>query len=267
MEQIGADRLRILVADDHASIRENLRYLFNAEPDMHVVGVARNGDEVLEQLTFMEPDVLVLDHAMPGGASGMGVLAEMRRRGLRTRVVVFTMSTEVCDAARAAGAAACLAKDAPYDTILQAVRAAGVFSLPDPTEARSRRTVPAAHPPVPGRARVLVVDDDVHIRGLVATALEDEGFETRAVANGAQALEESVRWSPRVIVLDMLMPVMDGRQFVQVYRHVPNGSAKIVALTALSRASGIAKELGVDAGLAKPFDVDTLVRTVTTLAS
>lgn len=265
--QLPNDRLRILVADDHPSIRENLRYLFNGEPDLVVVGVASNGRDVLMRVRELEPDVIVLDNEMPGGPSGFAVLAELKRTNHPARVVLFTMGPELCELARERGADACLAKDAPYEMVLDAVRAAGVFVLTDPAEVRRRQTITQTGVATPGRPRVLVVDDDADIRGIVASALESEGFETRTVADGAQALYESVRWRPKVIVLDVLMPVMGGRDFMQAYRHVPDRSARVVALTALSRAAGIAQEMGADAGLGKPFEVDDLVKTVASLAN
>src|SRR5258708_19678740 len=59
------DRIRIVVADDHPSIRENLRYLLNDEDDFEVVGVARDGGEALATTIALEPDVVVLDESMP----------------------------------------------------------------------------------------------------------------------------------------------------------------------------------------------------------
>ena len=54
------ERIRIVVADDHPSTRENLRYLLNAEPDVEVVGAARNGVEALRLILELRPDVAVL---------------------------------------------------------------------------------------------------------------------------------------------------------------------------------------------------------------
>lgn len=63
------------------------------------------------------------------------------------------------------------------------------------------------------------------------------------------------------------MPRMGGREFIEAYRHVPNARARIVALSALPRAVGIARELGCDAGLAKPFGLEELLKTMGTLAA
>src|SRR5258708_1659431 len=74
-------RVRILVADDHPSIRENLRYLLNDEDDFEVVGVARDGGEALATTIALEPDVVVLDESMPVMPGSAGV-AHLPQRGL-----------------------------------------------------------------------------------------------------------------------------------------------------------------------------------------
>src|SRR5207245_3461784 len=66
--------------------------------------------------------------------------------------------------------------------------------------------------------RVLVVDDDPDIRELLFTALEDEGFEVVPAANGQEALAIIRTFHPDVIILDLMMPVMDGWQFVKEMR-------------------------------------------------
>ena len=119
------ERLRVLIADDHQVVREQLATLLNSEDDVQVIGLAPDGAGALDQATALTPDVLILDHNMRGLLSGLDVIRALRRAQLATRVVMYTMATEVCDAARAAGAAACISKDAPYDMLLDAVRAAG----------------------------------------------------------------------------------------------------------------------------------------------
>jgi CheY-like chemotaxis protein len=259
-----AERLRIVVADDHPSIRENLRYLLNAEPDLEVVGSAKNGFEAIAWVRELRPDVLVLDGLMPDGPDGLAVLRELRRSEEPTRVVFYTLATELCDDARAAGAAACVAKDASYDLVVDAVRAAGVFLLAGHRRP-ARRTSDTGV--ALGAPRVLIVDDDPDTRDLVGSALADAGYDTRTVANGGQALVESDRWHPNVIVLDLMMPGMDGRAFIEAYRHFPERSARIIALSGLPRASQLARELGCDIGLSKPFDLQELVQAVAQLGT
>ncbi|HYR94399.1 MAG TPA: response regulator, partial [Methylomirabilota bacterium] len=172
-----ADKLKIVVADDYPSIRENLRYLLDAEPDLTVLGVAENGTEAVRLVRELAPDVLVLDQDMPGGPDGLSVLRELRQSGVITRVVLYTLSTEVCPAAREAGAAACVAKDAAYEMVLDAVRAAGTFVV---SEDGRRRSASSLLSRVRVGTRVLVVDDDEDIRTMLSQLLASEGYETRS---------------------------------------------------------------------------------------
>jgi CheY-like chemotaxis protein len=111
--------------------------------------------------------------------------------------------------------------------------------------------------------RALVVDDEPAIRDILSDALESEGYSVEQAENGAAALARVRDRRPDVIVLDLMMPVMDGATFVQtchaeaVCRDVP-----IVVLSAahgLSNRAGDLQPLGVRACLAKPFDLDTLL--------
>ncbi len=244
-------RLRIVVADDHPSIRENLRALLNAEPDLLVVDVAKNGLDAARLVRRHGADVLIVDADMPG-ADGISVTGALRASGARTRVIVYTMRTELCERACAAGAAACVSKDVPYGLLVDAVRAAGIYLVD------RRSTSP--------RPKVLVVEDDDASREMLVTALGELGFQVSAAPNGERALVECARQEPDVIVLDLLMPVMSGRDFLRAYRRRPSRRARIVALSALPRAPEIARELGCDVRLTKPLDIGQLVRSVAVLA-
>ena len=259
------ERLRVLIVDDHRVVREQLATLLNAEDDMQVVGLAPDGAGALDQAKALTPDVLILDQNMPGLLSGLDVIRALRRAQLATRVVMYTMATEVCDEARATGAAACISKDAPYDMVLDAVRAGGAFSLARPVGSKKREPGGGRHER--GTAvRVLVVDDDAGIRDVLSEALRGVGFEVTSAANGEDALRECARGDPNVIVVDLLMPVMGGRAFLQAYRRLSLARAKVVVLSALSSAAQVARELGCDAGYSKPFDLDELVATVDALS-
>lgn len=121
-----ARRLRVLVADDHPSVRESLRYLIDAEADLKCVGVVRDGWRCVELCGEIQPDVLVLDHNMPG-ADGVSVTRTLDRLVPNVRVVMYTLDEEICPVAHAFGAAACVTKDAPHAALLRAIRAAGAI--------------------------------------------------------------------------------------------------------------------------------------------
>ena len=106
---------------------------------------------------------------------------------------------------------------------------------------------------------VLVVDDDPGIRAFMSIALRMEGFVVDTAADGAEALDKARRSHPDAIVLDMLMPGMDGRDFVRAWRaEAADRQAPVVMMSAGS-APVWADEPGVQAFLAKPFDLDMLL--------
>ena len=111
---------------------------------------------------------------------------------------------------------------------------------------------------------VLVVDDDPGIRRLALMALTSAGFRVLAADNGATALPILLAEHPSVIVLDMAMPVMDGREMF--HQMELNGHRPAVVIVSAEDATGSQRELGAEASLAKPFDPDDLVEAVTTLA-
>src|SRR5258708_15390860 len=113
-------RVRILVADDHPSIRENLRYLLNDEDDFEVVGVARDGGEALATTIALEPDVVVLDESMPV-MPGSAVVAPLPERGGASRVVMYTSEPRVCERPLAAGADRCVGKEEPMEVPVAAL--------------------------------------------------------------------------------------------------------------------------------------------------
>jgi two-component system, NarL family, response regulator NreC len=86
-------RIRVLLADDHAVLRAGLRALLGAEPDMEVVGEAEDGEEAVRQARALQPDVVVLDIAMPR-LNGLEVIRQVRGLGLPIRVLVLTMHAE-----------------------------------------------------------------------------------------------------------------------------------------------------------------------------
>lgn len=84
------DKVRILLADDHAVLRAGLRVLLNAEPDMEVVGEAADGEEALKKVKNLEPELVLLDLTMPK-MNGMECLKEIISAYPDIKVLVLTM--------------------------------------------------------------------------------------------------------------------------------------------------------------------------------
>ncbi len=113
--------IRVLLADDHPVVREGLRGMLAAEPDIEVVGEAASGPEAVILAERLRPDVVLMDLRMPGGD---GVAATRQLAG--TTVVVMTTYDSDADILRAveAGAAGYLLKDTPREVLADRVRAA-----------------------------------------------------------------------------------------------------------------------------------------------
>jgi DNA-binding response OmpR family regulator len=110
-------------------------------------------------------------------------------------------------------------------------------------------------------SKVLVVDDEPEIVQFVTSALQDEGFEVVSAANGRQAVDAAARDRPDLVVLDMMLPRLDGQQVAQGIRRL-HGDIPILLVTADGQVRDKAQRVGAFAFLSKPFDVDDLLKLV-----
>ena len=116
--------LRIFLADDHAVVREGLKALINAEPDMTVVGEAADGLVACEQVSLLRPDVVVMDVSMPG-LTGSQATARLRQECPTVRVLALTVHEDkgYIRQLLAAGAAGYVLKRAAPEELIHAIRA------------------------------------------------------------------------------------------------------------------------------------------------
>jgi len=113
---------------------------------------------------------------------------------------------------------------------------------------------------------ILVVDDEPELQEALRDLLELEGYDVRVARDGIEALERVEAAKPRLIVLDLMMPRMDGYGFVaELERRNLRDEIPIIVLTADGKASTKADHLGAAAGVAKPFDVTMLLGEVARL--
>lgn len=147
--------IRVLLVDDHAILRDGLRAILAAEPDIQVVAEAGDGVEAIRQAVQHKPDVVLLDLSLPM-LSGLDVLREITQRKLDAAVLMLSMHDggESVRAALAAGARGYLVKGCPAPTVVQAVRTvhAGQRYLAEPVASKvldallERDGSPAARP-------------------------------------------------------------------------------------------------------------------------
>lgn len=117
--------------------------------------------------------------------------------------------------------------------------------------------------------RILVVDDEESIRTTVAEALADEGYEVLTAPDGAKALELVRATEPDGVVLDLMMPLLDGWGFLQACRQEKLcASTPVLVLSAYRKlAEAAPAELRVDRVLAKPFELEVLLEAVDELVT
>jgi DNA-binding NarL/FixJ family response regulator len=113
--------ISVLIADDQDLVREGLRMLLEAEPDIRVAGEAANGTQALTQARRLDPDVVVMDIRMPE-VDGIEATALLIRAGCRARILTTFNLDEYVYRAMKAGASGFLLKDASREQLAQAVR-------------------------------------------------------------------------------------------------------------------------------------------------
>jgi DNA-binding NarL/FixJ family response regulator len=117
------DKIRVVIADDHAVVREGTRTLLEREEDMQVVGEAADGEEAIKRIEELKPDVAILDISMPK-LSGIEVTRRIKPRFPSTAILILTAydNDEYIFALLEAGAAGYLLKDAHGREVVEAVR-------------------------------------------------------------------------------------------------------------------------------------------------
>jgi PAS domain S-box-containing protein len=121
--QAGA-KVRVLLVDDHATVRDGLRRILTADPELEIVGEASHGEEAVSLARALRPDVVLMDVHMPK-TDGIAATRALKSELAATRVIGLSMhdSHEFADAMIEAGASAYLTKDVRGDELLAAVRA------------------------------------------------------------------------------------------------------------------------------------------------
>jgi CheY-like chemotaxis protein len=109
---------------------------------------------------------------------------------------------------------------------------------------------------------VLVVEDNQDLAEVMMFVLREAGFAARSASNGVEALEAVAAKRPALILLDMLMPIMDGWRCAQELRARYGESLPIVVVSAAEDIGAVKETIGADGALAKPFELPDLMELV-----
>lgn len=206
----------VLIIDDDPDARALLRRLLAAD-GFHVED-AHDGASGIERARAMRPDAITLDVLMPG-MDGWAVLKELRSDESLADIPVIMLSVlREQQLGLALGASEYVTK---------------------PVDRAQLRRIMHRHRPASATGPVLVVEDDTETRRVMARSLLKEGFRVVEAENGRVALERVAAERPGVILLDLVMPTMDGLEFLTELRRTDAGRAiPVVVLTAkdLTRA-------------------------------
>src|SRR5262245_36673341 len=125
MAETKKTRLRVLLADDHVTVRHGLKLIIDGQPDMSVVAEASDGESAIAQALAVKPDVIVMDISMPGMT---GLVATRKLKKLQPDAVIVTLTRHSDDAylqeLLRAGVAGYVLKQSPPTELVQAIRAA-----------------------------------------------------------------------------------------------------------------------------------------------
>jgi two-component system, NarL family, nitrate/nitrite response regulator NarL len=121
--QPAGEPIRLVIADDHAIFRSGLRRLLEDEPGFVVVGEASDGEEAVQSVQTLAPDVLLLDLSMPG-VSGLDVVRQLSHRPHHSQIMMLTASIASSDIATALqlGARGVVLKESAADVLIEGIK-------------------------------------------------------------------------------------------------------------------------------------------------
>jgi DNA-binding NarL/FixJ family response regulator len=175
-------KIRILIADDHPTIRKGLTATLEPESDMEVVGAAATRQEAVAMWQEMQPDITLMDLAFEGGDGGVDAIRQIRKHSTSAKIIVFSAVTgdeDVFQALRS-GAVTFLTKEMPDEELVQTIRDVHAGGRPIPPEIARKLADRLTQSSLTAR--------EVEVLSLVA-----RGYRNKEVASALCISEETVQ--------------------------------------------------------------------------
>jgi len=183
--------VRILLADDHPIFRDGLRKLLTSDDNLTIVGEASNGQECIQMLSKLKPDILLLDLRMPD-KDGLAVLEEINFETVPTRVIVLTATEDDRDVIRAMrlGARGVVLKQSATDLLVKSIHKvySGEIWLDQHMTAEVMKAFSKSSEAGPRRDKPLLSDREKEIVQLVA-----QGFRNKEIGEKLFISEQTVK--------------------------------------------------------------------------
>jgi NarL family two-component system response regulator YdfI len=182
--------IRILITDDHLIVREGLRMIFDTVPDIELVGEANNGQEALDAVDTLHPDVVLMDLQMPV-MDGITAIKHLRKMHPELAIIILTTYKEdaLMHQGLAAGAHGYLFKDTDRETLIDTIQAAvHGKTLLSPEVLRQVLNYQNSIPASPSNAESLLTDREVEVLLMVA-----DGARNKEIAYKLGITERTVR--------------------------------------------------------------------------
>lgn len=246
--------IKVLIIEDEEALLSVLEHKLIREG--YEVALARDGEQGLEEIRTAKPDVVLLDIVMPK-LDGFGVLAKLKNEGLIYKLPVIIISNSgqpvEIDRALKLGARDYLVKaEFSPDEVVQKVRK--VMSDPPAAAAAEESEPVSILPPSANRAasgpsaRILIIEDDQFLRDLMERKLIKEGFVVETAIEGESGLQKIKSWRPDLVLLDIILPGLDGFSILEkVKADASVASIPVILLTNLGQRDDVEKGLKLGA--------------------